>query len=179
MSLMVRATRALESSGIRHACDLGSTLQCTDTFTYVDLAGQIRSSVFIPGVPATPKWTGNFISSYRKGSLTTALSARYIGGAKLDNTWGDSPDDANYQDAQGRFLYGSVDRNRVRSYLNFGLHGSYDVEVGSLSQFQVFGSVSNLFDKSPPFTGGGISGASAQYHDTMGRAYRVGVRLKF
>jgi outer membrane receptor protein involved in Fe transport len=49
-----------------------------------------------------------------------------------------------------------------------------------MKQFQVFGSINNLFDKDPPFTGGGsLSGASAGYHDTMGRAYRMGVRLKF
>ncbi len=29
-----------------------------------------------------------------------------------------------------------------------------------MRQFEVFGSINNLFDKSPPFTGGGISGAS-------------------
>jgi outer membrane receptor protein involved in Fe transport len=43
----------------------------------------------------------------------------------------------------------------------------------------VFGSVNNLFDKSPYFTGGGISGATANFHDTLGRAYRMGVRLRF
>jgi outer membrane receptor protein involved in Fe transport len=43
----------------------------------------------------------------------------------------------------------------------------------------VFGSINNLFDKSPPFTGGGISGASAGFHDTYGRAYRMGVRMQF
>jgi outer membrane receptor protein involved in Fe transport len=43
----------------------------------------------------------------------------------------------------------------------------------------VFGSINNLLDKTPPFTGGGLSGATAQFHDTMGRAYRFGVRMRF
>jgi hypothetical protein len=43
----------------------------------------------------------------------------------------------------------------------------------------VFGSITNLMNKSPPFTGGGISGATAGYHDTLGRAYRFGVQAKF
>jgi outer membrane receptor protein involved in Fe transport len=43
----------------------------------------------------------------------------------------------------------------------------------------VTGTINNLFDKSPPFTGGGISGASAGFHDTMGRSYRMGVRMEF
>src|SRR5690606_4710624 len=141
--------------------------------------GQVRSNVFIPGVLASPKWTGNIIGTWRLDRLTTSLSARYIGGARLDNTWSDDPSGPHYQDAQGRFLYGSVDHNWVDPYFNFALNGSYDLEVANLREFEIFGSVNNLFDKSPPFTGGGISGASAQYHDTMGRAYRFGVRIRF
>jgi outer membrane receptor protein involved in Fe transport len=179
MSLTLRATRALESSGIQQSCELNNLLQCQDSFRYVDLAGQIRSNVFIPGLPAVPKWTGSLITSYRLGDLYAGLSARYIGGAKLDNSWSDSPDDPYYQDAGGLFLYGSVDHNRVEPYINFALNGSYDLDVGTLEQFQVFGSVNNLFDRDPPFTGGGLSGASAQYHDTLGRSYRVGVRMRF
>ena len=83
-------------------------------------------------------------------------------------------------DALGRYLGGSVDSNFVKPYLNFALNGSYNLKVGDMKQFQVFGSINNLFDKDPPFSGGGsLSGASAGYHDTMGRAYRMGVRLKF
>jgi outer membrane receptor protein involved in Fe transport len=151
----------------------------TNRYTCVDLVGQIRSNTFIPGVSATPKWTGNVVLTYLVGDLTASLSARYIGGAKFDNTWGDSPDDLNYKNAQGQFLNGSVDNNSVKAYVNYSLNGSYNLQVADMKQFQVFGSINNLFNKSPPFTGGGLSGASAQFHDTMGRAYRMGVRLKF
>jgi outer membrane receptor protein involved in Fe transport len=84
-----------------------------------------------------------------------------------------------YQDEQGRFLNGSIDNNWVKPYFNFALNGSYNMNVANLKKFEVFGSINNLFDKTPPFTGGGISGASSQYHDTMGRAYRMGVRMSF
>jgi outer membrane receptor protein involved in Fe transport len=48
-----------------------------------------------------------------------------------------------------------------------------------MRQFQIFGSISNLMDKSPPFqTGSGVGGASG-YVDTFGRSYRMGVRLRF
>jgi outer membrane receptor protein involved in Fe transport len=152
----------------------------SNRYTCVDFVGQIRSSTFIPGAAATPKWTGNVTSTYMLGDLTTSLSARYIGGAKMDNTWCDTPDNcANYQDSLGRYLSGSVDNNWVEPYVNFSLNGSYNLDVGNLKQFQVFGSINNLFDKSPPFTGGGISGATANFHDTMGRAYRMGVRMQF
>jgi outer membrane receptor protein involved in Fe transport len=149
-------------------------------YTCLDLVGQIRSNTFVPGAAATPKWTGNLSASYLLGNLTTTLAARYIGGAKMDNTWCDTGDDcANYQTVSGLYLNGSVDNNRVDPYVNFSLNGSYNLAVANMKQFQVWGTVNNLFDKSPPFTGGGISGATANYHDTMGRAYRMGVRLKF
>jgi outer membrane receptor protein involved in Fe transport len=151
----------------------------TNRYTCVDLVGQIRSSVFIPGVTATPKWTGNVVLTYLVGDLTASLSARYIGGGKFDNTWSDNPLDPNYKNAAGQFLNGSIDDNDVKPYVNYSLNGSYNLKVGDMKQFQVFGSVNNLFNKTPPFTGGGLSGATASYHDTMGRAYRMGVRLKF
>jgi hypothetical protein len=209
MSLRITGTRALESSGIREqastvafvganpdSCgakyDVAEPARNTDgvltgatavynRHTCVDLVGQIRSSVFIPGVTATPKWSGNFSASYLLGNLTSTISARYIGGANFDNTWVDDPSDSRYYaaDGSGRLSAVSVDNNRVDPYLNFSLNGSYDLKVANVKQFQVFGSVNNLFDKSPPFTGGGISGASPGFNDTLGRAYRMGVRLKF
>src|SRR5690606_9024684 len=143
-------------------------------FIPVDMVGQIRSGVFVPGVAASPKWSGNIITSYRVGNLSTSLSARYIGAARLDNSWCDAQQFAggacdNYMNEDGQFLNGSIDRNWVDPYMNFALNGSYDLRMPNVKQLQLFGSINNLFDKSPPFTGGGISGASAQYHDTMGR----------
>jgi outer membrane receptor protein involved in Fe transport len=183
ISLTMRATRALESSGIQQICGsftaVNNTVQCTDQFAQVDLVGQIRSSVFIPGVAASPKWTGNLIATYLYGSLTASLSARYIGGAKLDNAWTDDRGSPAFRNAGGQLLYGSVDDNHVEPYLNYSLNGSWDLRLANLKQFQVFGSINNLLNKDPPFTGGGISGASAQYHDTLGRAYRMGVRMRF
>jgi outer membrane receptor protein involved in Fe transport len=148
----------------------------------VDLVGQIRSATFIPGVAASPKWSGNITAAYLLGDLVMAVNARYVGGAKLDKDWCDSADSltcTNYQNADGAYLLGSIDNNKVNPYFNFSLNGSYNLKIGSLEQFQVFGSINNLFDKSPPFTGGGISGATANYHDILGRAYRFGVRMKF
>jgi len=206
-SITVRGTRALENSGIQlnstaaipginnapstmplgYTC-LGQRLDVLDVdgrllgancYTPVDLTGQIRSSTFVPGVAAQPEWTGNVTATYLLGNLTTTLAMRYIGGAVMDKTWGDSLGDANYRNANGQYLTGSIDNNRVKSYMNFSLNGSYNLHVANLKQFQVFGSISNLFDKSPPFTGGGISGATAGFHDTYGRSYRAGVRLQF
>jgi outer membrane receptor protein involved in Fe transport len=189
LALSARATRALEASGLQQVtvndCQgaglvaVDGVFRCQDQFNRVDMVGQIRSSAFIPGIAATPDWRGNLQGSYLIGDLTTTLSVRYTGGAKLDNTWSDDPDSLAYRNALGQLLNGSVDRNWVRAYALFSLNGSYNLKVANLKQFQVFGSINNLFDKSPPFTGGGISGATAGFHDTLGRAYRMGVRLRF
>jgi outer membrane receptor protein involved in Fe transport len=56
----------------------------------------------------------------------------------------------------------------------FSLNSSYNLQISGMKQFQVFGSINNLFNKDPPWAGG-FTGA----YDTMGRAYRMGVRLKF
>ena len=159
-------------------------LICDEVLRRIDMVGQIRSSQFIPGVAATPKWTGNFVAAYMMGDLSTSLSARYIGGAKMDNTWCDAQQSAagscsNYMDELGRYLGGSVDKNWVKPYVNFSLNASYNLHIGTMRRFQLTGTINNLFDKSPPFTGGGISGASAGFHDTFGRAYRMGVRMEF
>jgi hypothetical protein len=145
----------------------------------IDLTGQIRSSTFVPGVAASPNWSGNVTGSYLLGDLAVTLNARYVGGAYMNKDWCDNAGCANYKDAFGNYLNGSIDNNRVDSYVNFTLNGTYNLKVANMRQFQLFGSINNLFDKTPPFTGGGISGASPQYHDTFGRAYRLGVRLQF
>jgi hypothetical protein len=150
----------------------------SNRYTCVNQVGQIRSNTFIPGVAASPKWTGSFSMTYILNDLTTSLSARYVGSAYIDRTYGDSPDDANYQNALGQYLNGSIDNNWVKPYLNFALNGSYRLQVSTMKQFEVFGSVNNLFNKEPPFAGS--SGASVGPGvDTYGRAYRMGVRLKF
>ncbi len=66
VSLTMRATRALESSGVQQTC--GSFVADQQHRSVrdrlpepVDLVGQVRSSVFVPGVAAAPKWTGHFM----------------------------------------------------------------------------------------------------------------------
>jgi outer membrane receptor protein involved in Fe transport len=194
VSLSLRATRALEASGYENVfCFAGGTVPsrgvnvpCAagpagtgSVLAYRTLIGQIRSATYIPGISPTPKWTGNFQAAYLVGNLTTSLSARYTGGAKIDNTWCDAEQSAagtcsSYQNAAGLYLSGSTDQNFVKPYALFALNASYDLRIATMKQFQVFGSINNLFDKDPPWAGG-FTGA----YDTMGRAYRMGVRMKF
>jgi outer membrane receptor protein involved in Fe transport len=211
LALNLRASKALESSGVQQSSGLfrganpsgacGAALDRADPMNYdpatgefwedttgtyvvnryqcVDLAGQIRSSVFIPGVAATPTWTGNLTASYLLGDFTGAVLMRYIGSAKLDRRWVDDPEAPGYYTETGAISNASVDNNDVKPYARLDLNLSYDLRVANLKQFRVFGSVVNVMDKSPPFTGGGISGATAGFHDTLGRAFRFGLQAKF
>ncbi len=72
-----------------------------------------------------------------------------------------------------------MDNNKVNSYARFDLTGSYNLQIPRMRQFRIFGSITNLMDKTPPFTGGGISGATAGFHDTLGRSYRLGIQTQF
>jgi outer membrane receptor protein involved in Fe transport len=187
VALTVRGQRALESSGAEaifcfagtEGCNAGpaGTGYLANPRIY-QMVGQLRSANYIPGVTPSPKWSGNITATYMMGDFTASLSTRYTGGAKIDNTW-QVEGDPNYMNEEGQLLNGSVDRNFVKAYYNFSLNGSYNLKVGDLRQFQVFGSINNLFDKDPPWSAGYLSGVNPQYHDTMGRAYRMGVRLKF
>jgi hypothetical protein len=145
----------------------------------LDLVGQIQSSQYIPGVAATPKWRGNISTSYLYGDLTATLAATYTGGAAIDKTYIDDPEAPGYYTADGRLTNATIDNNWSKPYVNLSLNGSYNLKVANMTQFQIFGSISNLMDKTPPFIGGGVGGVNASYADTFGRSYRMGVRLRF
>jgi outer membrane receptor protein involved in Fe transport len=73
-------------------------------------------------------------------------------------------------------------QNSVPSYTIANLSGSYNFEnLFGTKTFQVFGAISNLFDKNPPLALGGNSngGTNAVFFDTAGRSYRLGLRVAF
>ncbi|HTP40346.1 MAG TPA: TonB-dependent receptor [Steroidobacteraceae bacterium] len=179
-SLTVRATRALEASGLLPLY-LVSILPPGTPRPTVDYVGQLGAGLgWVPGVQPTPTWAGNIITSYLEGPFVVSLSARYVGGAKIDKTYySDGPGQPYYQDANGNYVFGSIDNNSVPAYMDFSLNGSYDLKVSGTKQCELFATVNNLLDKDPPYSGGYLSGASPQFHDVLGRAYRMGVRLKF
>ncbi len=119
---------------------------------------------------------GQLHDSYLNGPLTLTLQAQWTGKGKFnaEMPWLD-PSDAGYDPT----LAGTVDDNTVGNYFNFNLNGSYNFAVSGLEQSQVFLSVSNLFDRTPPFSNGGIGGVNGTFYDTLGRTFRVGYRMKF
>lgn len=69
--------------------------------------------------------------------------------------------------------------NHVASATYINLFGSYDFAVTGDTSVQLFGSVSNLFDKEPPFAPELQYPTNPTYFDQIGRTYRAGLRVKF
>jgi outer membrane receptor protein involved in Fe transport len=122
-----------------------------------------------------PDWSGQWITSYVKGPFVLTAQMRYVSESQIypvDERRG--PQDEGYNPDAAN----SIDNNRVPSYNVWGLNGSYDIQMAN-NTLQVFGSINNVFDKEPPVIGNGAGGTNPIFYDTVGRTYRVGVRVAF
>jgi outer membrane receptor protein involved in Fe transport len=104
---------------------------------------------------------------------------RFVGKGTMDYNYRHGVDDAGLP---------VIPVTTVASYQVFSLSGLYTFEnVAGASELQVFGVVDNLFDKQPPFAAGitafgtanNFGGTNATYFDTLGRMYRIGLRMNF
>jgi hypothetical protein len=141
-----------------------------------NLVGQSGQNGFFSDYNSAPKWVGNFSVSYFNGPMMLTTQARFTGRGflNLEDPYtqpgdpGFSPDVAD-----------SINDNTVPSAVYVGLTGSYDFKLQGLQRAELWANVENLFDRDPPYAGGGIGGANATFFDTLGRTYRVGVRVGF
>jgi outer membrane receptor protein involved in Fe transport len=174
-SLMFRATatRALKT-------ELETLIY--PNWTTRNVVGQVGPAGFLADYAPTPKWVGDFSVTYLRGPATVTLQSRWTGAGKLNNEAPfTGPGDPGYDPN----VVGSVDNNHVGNYFNFNLNASYDVKWEGFETSQFFLSVSNLFDRDPPYSSGstfgigGIGGVNGVFYDTLGRSYRIGMRVKF
>jgi len=142
-----------------------------------DLAGQTGGdSGFLSDVAPAPDWTGVLTLSYLNQGFTGTLQTRWVAPGNLDlQNPKTGPDDPDYDPTVS---YSASD-NDTGNYFVFNLNASYDLHIANLDGFQVFGSINNLLDRQPPFSSGGVGGVNAINYDTLGRTYRMGVRLRF
>jgi outer membrane receptor protein involved in Fe transport len=141
------------------------------------LAGQTGGdSGFLSDVAPAADWTGTLALSYANGPFIGTIQSRFVNDGYMDlQNPKTGPDDPAYNPA----LSYSVTDNTTGKYFLFNLNASYDLKWFDLERFQVFGSINNVFDRDPPFSTGSVGGVNAINYDTMGRTYRVGVRMKF
>jgi iron complex outermembrane recepter protein len=141
-----------------------------------DLAGQTGGdNGFLSDVAPAADWSGTLALSYFNGPFTGTVQTRFVNDGYMDlQNPRKGPDDPTYNPA----LSYSASDNTTGKYFLFNLNASYDLKWGGLERFQVFGSINNLFDRDPPFSTGSVGGVNAINYDTLGRTYRMGVRVK-
>jgi len=135
---------------------------------------------FFSDFAPSPKFSGTLTISYLNGPLSVTTQGRYISAGRLDKQNPKlGPGDAGYDPT----LTYSVNDSTVPSYFVMSLDGSYDFKWFGLQNVQLFADVQNLFDRDPPFSSPntmiGVGGVNAIFFDTLGRTYRVGMRMSF
>ena len=145
-----------------------------------NVAGQSGGGFgFLSDIAPAPEWIGNLIVGYLRDRFAITGQFRYTGSGKLDLI--DpylGPSDPGYNPN----LTGSVTDSNVPSHMTFNLSGSFDLRLGGMERTQLFASITNLFDKDPPFSGNntfGTGGVNGAFFDTMGRDFRIGLRMTF
>jgi iron complex outermembrane recepter protein len=142
-----------------------------------DIAGQTGADQgFLSDFAAAPNFSANFTASYLNGPLALTVQTRWVGAGRLDKQ---NPKLGPGDEGYNPNLTYSVSDSDVPSYYAVNLNGSYDFKWFGLENLQLFGNVSNLFDRDPPFSAGQVGGVNAVFFDALGRTYRAGMRVQF
>jgi iron complex outermembrane receptor protein len=118
------------------------------------------------GAYTLPELTANITARYSIGSVSLQMQGRHIGGGLLNRRWVEGVD---------------VDDNSVASSSWWNGQIAYNSETSNGATWSVNFSVQNLFNKLPPVTPGGSTGAQGvnNQYDIYGRRYNLGVNYSF
>lgn len=151
--------------------DTDATLSLRSVVSYVDrLATTTPGSPSIDragevGISANPHWRFNAQADFYKGGFNLFNQVRFIGSGRYDNTRGPA----------------AVDLQTIKAQAYWDIRAGYRFEdFGKGAELYV--SVQNLLDKTPPFAPGDGSipvATNTALYDTFGRLFRVGARLSF
>jgi outer membrane receptor protein involved in Fe transport len=163
---------SLGQVSLRMLATIVQELTTTDSAGSLDRAGQIGSRAGT--VLGVPDYTLDGLVTYTKGRGTLTFHGRYIPGGSYNVSF-IGPDDPRYAVT----LPTSVNNNRIPGRFYMDLAGSYKLRVGNGRDFELFGSINNLFDRDPPAMPSGNLGTNQVLFDPIGRAFRVGARVRF
>jgi iron complex outermembrane receptor protein len=118
-------------------------------------------------VQGVPKLRATLSETYTQGPFSGTIQARFIGKAKLVNAWTGV----------------DVDDNEVPMLAYTDLRASYQLT----DKAQIFGAIDNLWDLDPPNIPVSQNNTASVFstavrgdiYDTIGRSYRIGVRMNF
>ena len=119
------------------------------------------------------KWVWNVNLNYDIGKLGLGLQVKTTSHVGYNNQL-IGPDDSRYSPT----LANSVNRNRWAPTIYYSLNAQYDLITEPGRRLQVFGVVNNLLDKDPPILGGATFSGGSPY-DTIGRAFKAGIRFQY
>jgi iron complex outermembrane recepter protein len=143
------------------------TLKSVSFGDVVDRAGQTGNTVGL----AAPQWLLNGTAAFIAPRWSATLQGRYIDSGLYD-AQRIGPDNPLYATT----LPNSINDNHVASRFYVNLFGS--VFIDAAKRFELFGSVSNLFDKDPPAAPETQFYTNPVYFDTLGRYFRFGGRVR-
>ncbi len=143
------------------------TLKSESFGDVVDRAGQTGNTVGL----AAPQWILNGTAAFIAPQWSVTLQGRYIDSGLYD-AQRIGPDDSRFANT----LPNSISDNHVEGRFYVNLFGS--VFVDEAKRYELFGSVSNLFDVDPPAAPETQFYTNPVYFDTIGRYFRVGARLR-
>lgn len=114
-------------------------------------------------VNPTPRFRGTFTTTYETGGFSGTVQLNYIAKGTYDAAWVEGVD---------------VNDNTVPSKLYTLVTLSQKVKAGNTT-FQIYGTVANLFNVAPPAVPSTtfFLPTNPAFYDTVGRNFRVGVRL--
>ncbi|QNA86509.1 TonB-dependent receptor [Sphingomonas sp. So64.6b] len=138
----------------------------------VDRAGQ--TGVRTGTIPGIPDYVIDGLVTWSIGNVQLTGHGKYIPSGIY---WTDfiGPDQPGYSITSPK----SVDNNRVPSRFYLDLTARVTVPVSDGRGFELFGTVNNVFDQAPPSIPGPSGGTNQILFDPVGRAFKVGARVKF
>jgi iron complex outermembrane recepter protein len=134
-----------------------------------DRAGQVTGQTT---VYALPQWKATASFNYSRGPFRSFLQLRYIGDGVYDTQNGIGPNNWIVAD------------NDIGSIAYTDARFAWDMTFGD-TEVELYGSVTNLFDRDPPSIPGYSAAVAAPgqfnagLYDVLGRRFAVGVNLRF
>jgi outer membrane cobalamin receptor len=128
----------------------------------VDFANSLGANSTFQGVP---KFRGTLSATYAQGPWSATVQGRFLGAAVLNNAW-------NFNNF--------VDNNNVPAIAYLDVRASYQWT----DHIQLYGAVDNLNDVSPPLIAAEDTTpfqvfTRPELYDTLGRQFRIGVRVSY
>jgi outer membrane receptor protein involved in Fe transport len=147
-------------------------LVTVDSAGATDRAGQTGSRAGT--VLGVPDYTVDGVVSLTDQQTTLTLHGRYVPKG-IFNVAFVGPDDPNYAIT----LPTSVNDNTVPGRFYLDLAATHALNFGEDREVEVFAAINNLLDRDPPAIPSGNLGTNQVLFDPVGRAFKVGARIRF